>query len=135
MPAIQRILVVDDEATIVMSLGHYLRGLGADVVECQSREEALAALGRGHFDIALVDLRLSPSPTLEGLEIVEEIRLKHPETFVLVMTAYGSDEIRPAVLNRGAFCVYQKPLNLDHLGRTLTGLVPPVPAACSPPRA
>jgi DNA-binding NtrC family response regulator len=127
MSATTRILLVDDEPTILLGLSHLLRRAGAEVIPCVSREEAEEAIQKQAFDLALLDVRLSGTETTVGLDLLTVLKKRSPGTYVIVMTAFGTDDIRREAIARGASHYCDKPLNLDHLLGLLRGFpqVPP----------
>jgi DNA-binding NtrC family response regulator len=52
---------------------------------------------------------------VEGLELLSYVKEKNPETQVIIMTAYGSEDIREDAFRRGAFFYYEKPIDINHL--------------------
>lgn len=112
---VKKVLVVDDEPTILLSLSHCLRSQGVEVIKCRSYEVAAEALSRYFFDLVIVDLRLGGNRGQGGLEILDLVKRISPETSVVIMTAYGSEEIKKEAYARGAFHYFNKPLNLDQL--------------------
>jgi DNA-binding response OmpR family regulator len=108
-------LIVDDEPTILLSLSHYLQGNGAHVTKCRVRQTAEEALRRDRFDLAIIDLCLSGGGRPDGLEVVRAAKQANPSIEVLVMTAFGTDELRRQALEHGATGYLSKPVNLDLL--------------------
>ncbi len=106
----QRILIVEDEDKLRRVLSLHLQGEGYDVDEARTAEEALPLADRAA--LVLTDLRL---PTLDGLTLMERLRLTTPATPVVVMTAYGSVEVAVEAMKRGAADFLPKPFSLDHL--------------------
>jgi DNA-binding NtrC family response regulator len=127
MSATTRILLVDDEPTILLGLSHLLRRAGAEVISCVSREEAEEAIQKQAFDLALLDVRLSGTETTAGLDLLTVLKKRSPRTYVIIMTAFGTDDIRREAIARGASHYCDKPLNLDHLLGLLRG-IPQVPS-------
>lgn len=123
------ILIVDDEPTILLGLSHVLRRAGACVTPCLGREEATEAIQHKVFDLALLDVRLSGSEACAGLDLVTLLKQHSPGTHVVVMTAYGTDEVRREAMARGASDYCDKPINLDQLLKLLRNL--PTPSAHS----
>lgn len=111
----KKILIVDDEPTILMTLSHLLNNKDTTVITSSRMEEAEEALSRYAFDLVIADIRLSGMYGIEGLELLSFIKKMHAETEVIIMTAYGSDEIREDAYSRGAYYYYEKPIDLSHL--------------------
>ncbi|MEK7221255.1 MAG: response regulator, partial [candidate division NC10 bacterium] len=85
MPVSRRILLVDDEPTILLGLTHVLRRTGAHVTPCLGRDEAEEAIRTGDFDLALLDVRLSGSEAQAGLDLLTLLKERSPRTHVIVM--------------------------------------------------
>jgi len=130
----KRILIVDDEPTILLTLDHLLNGKDSMVITSSRIEEAEEALSRYTFDLVIADIRLSGMYGIEGLELLSYVKEKNPSTEVIIMTAYGSDEIREDAYRRGAFFYYEKPIDINHLTRKVQSLgidLPPLQKAGS----
>ena len=110
-----KILIVDDEPTILMTLSHLLGSKETTVITSSRMEEAEEALSRYSFDLVIADIRLSGMYGIEGLELLSFIKGMHPETEVIIMTAYGTEEIKEDAYRRGAYYYYEKPIDLSHL--------------------
>jgi DNA-binding NtrC family response regulator len=123
-----RILLVDDEPTILLGLSHVLRRAGAEVIPCLGRQEAEEVIRHDQFDLALMDVRLSGSEERAGLDLLCLLKERSPHTTAVVMTAFGSEELRRDALACGASHYLDKPLNLDFLLDLLRGL--PQPSSC-----
>jgi DNA-binding NtrC family response regulator len=110
-----RILLADDEKVLRETLAELLRGEGCDVETAADGLEAIAALGRGAYDIVITDLQM---PGADGLEVLRRVRELAPQTLVLLITAYASVETAVEALRRGAHDYILKPLILeDVLGK------------------
>jgi len=107
-----RILIVDDEPAQLELVGGFLRKRGFDVTLAADGTQALARVRREPADLVLTDQKM---PGLSGLELIEAVRARNPETAVIVMTAYGTIETAVAAIKAGATDYLTKPLNLDEL--------------------
>ena len=94
-----RILVVEDSATQAMQIRLLLEDAGYEVAVARGGAEALVAFGKFTPDGVLSDLDM---PGMNGLELVEAIRQRHPAVPVILMTALGSEEIAAQALMKGA---------------------------------
>lgn len=83
----ERILVVDDEANIRLTLSALLRRVGYDVVSADGGEEAVVCLERQQFDLMLVDLKM---PGMDGMQVVAAARQRQPDIAIIVLTGHGS---------------------------------------------
>jgi DNA-binding NtrC family response regulator len=105
----KKILIVDDEETIRMSLVEALSGEGYDVAAAESGEEALARIHGGSFDLVVTDQRL---PGVSGLDILQALRNQGHATPVIMMTAYGDVDTAVAAMRLGAYDFIPKPFKL-----------------------
>lgn len=112
---VKKILIVDDEPAILMALSHLLSNENTLVLTSSKIEEAEEALDRYKFDLIIADIRLSGIEGMEGLELLSYVKGISPETKVIIMTAYGSDEMKDSAYQRGAYHYYEKPIDMDDL--------------------
>ncbi len=105
-----RILVVDDEATIRFVLQSLIEEMGHEVVAAGSAEEGLARLAETPFDLALVDIIL---PGINGIELLRRIKEVSCDTEVIVMTSQASLDTAVNALRHGAYDYFHKPFDLD----------------------
>lgn len=116
---IKKVLIVDDEPTIQLTLSYALRTAGFEVVTASRLESAEAALDRYDFDAVIADIRMSGILGVDGLELLSYIKRRWPETDVIIMTAYGSEEVRRDAYARGASMYYDKPIDIADLTKRL----------------
>jgi DNA-binding NarL/FixJ family response regulator len=84
-----RVVVADDSVLLREGVVHLLKEAGFDVVgQAGTAEELLLKVRSYSPDVAVVDIRMPPTHTDEGLRAAQEIREKHPETGVLVLSQY-----------------------------------------------
>ena len=114
-PATKRILIVDDEPTILLTLSYALRSTDVEVITASRLEPAEEALNRYQFDLVIADIRMSGILGVEGLELLGYIKRRWPGTEVIIMTAYGSEEIKTDAMERGAKYYFNKPIDIDEL--------------------
>ena len=114
----RKILLVDDEESVRLSLGFWLRRNGFDVTLCSGMDDALAALERERFGCVISDFRLTPRGE-EGLGLLRAARDANPDVRCILVTASPTDEI-PLCLVDGSNCdLYQKPVDVFELVRRL----------------
>ncbi|HTP12946.1 MAG TPA: sigma-54 dependent transcriptional regulator [Bacteroidota bacterium] len=106
------ILVVDDEKNVLSTVGICLDSLGFKTTLCAKPQEVLALLKATTYDIAFVDLKMTP---LDGMEILAEIKLHSPGTSVVIMTAHGSIDNAVEAIKKGADFYLQKPFSYEEL--------------------
>ncbi len=107
-----RLLVVDDDRTILDVLAEYLAGQGHDIVRASSGREAIEAARDGTIEIALVDWTMAG---ITGRDVVDFFRRKSPETKVLVSTGHDAEQVSDSLAGRHAREVLRKPFSLTHL--------------------
>ena len=84
-----RVVVAEDNTLLREGVARLLEDAGMEVVgRCDTAEDLLAAVAAHGPDVAIVDIRLPPGHSDEGLRAAEEIRAHHPKTSVLVLSQY-----------------------------------------------
>ncbi len=111
-----RILLVDDENNIRMTLYVSLTDMGHHAVAAASLKEAAEALRAETFDLVLTDFRLG-GPT--GIDLIRDARRLQPGVIIVVMTAYSSIENAVQVTKEGAFDYLPKPFTNAQLAHLL----------------
>ena len=109
-------LIVDDERDIRELLVLTLGRMGLRTETAATVAAARAMLAKDRFDLCLTDMRL---PDGSGMELVQELAARHPETPVAMITAHGNQEAAVEALKAGAFDFVSKPVDLN----VLRGLV------------
>jgi DNA-binding NtrC family response regulator len=122
------VLVVDDDAMVRRTLLQIIREYGHEGVGVGTGEEALSQLARASFRLVLADVRL---PGLGGLDLLREVRARHIDTSVVMITGYGSVEIAVEAMREGARDFLIKPFGMARLGELLERILG-VPAASAP---
>lgn len=107
-----KVLLVDDEVSILESVGILLRGEGYDVVTALGGKEGMAAIGAERPDLILSDIRM---PGATGLDLLTHAREVDPGMSVILMTAQASLQSAVRAVNEGAFYYLQKPFANDEL--------------------
>ncbi|MEW6262797.1 MAG: ATP-binding protein [Thermodesulfobacteriota bacterium] len=106
------ILVVDDERNIREGTDRILSRQGYQVRQAAQGDEALAELSRRPADVVLLDLKM---PGLDGLEVLEVIRQRHPGTLVIIATGFATIETAIEAMKKGAYDLMTKPFRPDQL--------------------
>jgi DNA-binding NtrC family response regulator len=110
------ILLIDDEADIIKSIGTYLTDLGHHLHSASKVSEGLAMLKNHPIDIVITDIRL---PDGDGFDILHNAKKTLPNSEVIMMTAYGDMQSAVRALREGAFDFYNKPIKLRELTASL----------------
>jgi DNA-binding response OmpR family regulator len=110
----RRVLVVDDEPNIVLSLEFLMRRAGFEVEVARDGAEALTALAGRPPDLLLLDVMM---PELDGFEVCERIRRQPAwqDTKIVMLTARGRDVERQRGLALGADAYVTKPFSTREL--------------------
>jgi DNA-binding NtrC family response regulator len=107
-----KVLVVDDEPIKRSVLEDGLRDAGYSVSATENPMEAEPLLEKTYFDVVITDLRM---PGQDGLSFLSDLKRRHPEQAVIVMTAYGTVETAVEAMKLGAFDYIQKPFSTEEL--------------------
>jgi signal transduction histidine kinase len=112
-----RLLVVDDEENIVLTISEVLRLEGYEVDVAASGREAVRLLERGpEYDLVLTDLHMDEG---DGLSLLQEVRARTPLTIVVVLTGFAAVESAIAALRHGAYDYLTKPCIIAELTHTV----------------
>ncbi|MBN1975324.1 MAG: sigma-54-dependent Fis family transcriptional regulator [Sedimentisphaerales bacterium] len=106
------ILVIDDDQIILESLCGFLASEGFETDGADSFKVALSRLENSRYNLVITDINL---PDGDGLEILDIIRNKHPQTVAIVITGYGTIESAVTSIKRGAHDYLTKPIIDDEL--------------------
>ncbi|MGA8938078.1 MAG: sigma-54 dependent transcriptional regulator [Acidobacteriaceae bacterium] len=111
-----RVLVVDDDSPVRNACSEIASSLGFATQSADSVATARLALTHNSIDILLLDLKL---PGGGGLSLLEDIRARHPQTIVVIMTAFASVNSAVESMRIGAGDYLTKPFTLEELSTTL----------------
>ncbi len=112
----EKILIVDDEQMIRLTLAEALRNWGYNSVEVGSVASALAAYDAEKPAAVLLDINL---PDGSGLDVLREVKRRHPEAVIIMMTSNVIVEDTITALRGGAYDFVGKPINLEELQVTI----------------
>jgi DNA-binding NtrC family response regulator len=112
-----RILIVDDEGSLLLTLVANLELEGFDVVGAADAGAALRLVREEHFDLVLTDIRM---PGMSGLELFRSIRSIRPGMPVILMTAFAAENLIQQAVQEGVFAVLPKPFEIEHVIFALT---------------
>ncbi|GGM96448.1 transcriptional regulator [Thermus composti] len=115
-----RILVVDDEESILVPLEFLLRKEGHEVALAQTGEEALEAAQEQPFDLVVLDLML---PGIDGFAVLEKLKALPRPPKVLVLTARGREADRAKAEALGAEAFVAKPFGTRELLEEIRALL------------
>jgi two-component system response regulator PilR (NtrC family) len=112
----RRVLVVDDDKGILVSLERYLATSGYEVFSFENPLNALKELEKIVPDLAILDLRM---PEMSGMDLLSEIKKANPEIYVILITAYGTLDSAIEAIRRRADDFLLKPFKLQDLEAAL----------------
>ncbi len=104
------ILIVDDELSILQTLGGLLSDEGFEVATATNGYEALKVIDTESPDLVLLDIWM---PGIDGIETLKEIKKQHPHIHVVIITGHGTIETAVKATKLGAFDLIEKPLSID----------------------
>jgi len=107
-----KILIVDDQQSILDVLSIMLKREGYDVLTALSGEEALDVIRTDSVDLAIADVKMIP---LDGIAVLEQIKRIDPDIVVIMMTAYASVQTAIEAMKKGAYEYVIKPFKMDEL--------------------
>jgi two-component system nitrogen regulation response regulator NtrX len=108
----QKILIVDDEVSILQSLSAILKDEGYGVALASSGEEALERVKKDPPDLILLDVWM---PGADGLSVLEEVKKLYPHIPVIIISGHGTIETAVKATRMGAFDFTEKPLSIDRV--------------------
>ena len=111
---LKKVLVVDDEFEVASALVENLNSLGDNysIEMVNSSEEALTKIRNERYDLLLTDYKM---PDMDGLDLARAVRMSSPDTQVVLMTAYGTVDIRKMVKEQGLGGYIDKPFTMAQI--------------------
>jgi two-component system response regulator HydG len=109
--AAYKILLIDDDPSLLRSIGLYFEKLGHHVDRAESGEDGLAAYERARPDVTILDYSM---PGVSGLEVLESLRAR--QATVIMLTGKGQVDTAVEAMRMGAENFLVKPVDLSHLG-------------------
>ena len=106
------VLVVDDQEVILELCSEVACSLGYRASAAVNGAEALDVVEREHVDVLMADLKM---PGMNGMELLEKVKSRSPQTEVLIMTAYGSVPSAVQAMKLGACDYLTKPFNIEEV--------------------
>ena len=119
----QRVLIVDDERNIRLTLKGALEAIGLEVDAVFQGEEALQKLTEKTYTVMILDLRL---PGMDGLAVLRQVAERYAGLRVIIITAYGTVEAVVDAMKLGAVDFLQKPFEPQEV-REIVGRVLALP--------
>ncbi len=105
-----RVWVIDDDRSIRWVLEKTLQKAAMEVTSFESADRVLSSLEREQPDVVVSDIRM---PGMDGLELLEILRVRYPELPVIIMTAHSDLDSAVSAYHGGAFEYLPKPFDVD----------------------
>jgi DNA-binding response OmpR family regulator len=118
-----RLLVVDDEDSILVGMRRFFGAAGFQVDCAREREEAVALARHVRYDGAIVDLCITPGHGADGLDVISSVREHCPAACIVVLTAIGAIDTQHEAMRLGADQFLQKPQSLEKVLESLRALL------------
>jgi two-component system response regulator PilR (NtrC family) len=109
---VSQVLIIDDEPSLVEFLSLLMTQEGHEVTTAGSVGQARETLADQHFDLIMCDIYM---PDGSGMELLVDIREMHPETSVIMMTAYSSTKSAIEAMRLGAYDYVSKPFDVEEV--------------------
>ncbi len=118
IPPVQKdpVLVVDDEPLVRDLLSNYLRGAGYQCATAGTGRQALDMLEKSPVSLVIADIRM---PELNGLQLLEKLTLRHPDTAAIMITAVADIETAIDTMKKGASDYITKPFDLINVAESV----------------
>lgn len=116
VPPQARVLLVDDEREFVETLSERLQMRDYASAVVYGGEEALSIMEEDEPEVMVLDLKM---PGIDGLEVLRQVKEKHPHVEVIVLTGHGSEEVRKLCLELGASAYLEKPVDIEKLTKAM----------------
>ena len=107
-----RVLIIDDEKNIRISLSSILEDEGYEVLSAESGEEGLQLLTDNQIDLILLDVKL---PGIDGIQVLEKVLENYPEMDVIMISGHSDISIAVKAVKMGAYDFMEKPLSLPKI--------------------
>lgn len=107
-----RIMVIDDEPSVLESFKMILKIKDYDVTTFPDGPSAIAQMEKGKYDLTFVDYKL---PGMDGLEVLKKLKEIDPDMEVIVVTAYATESSHANAITLGALEYLRKPFLMEEI--------------------
>jgi len=111
-----KVLIVDDESDMCWLLSHIFQDAGYEVITATTGKEALTKVEKEEPELVILDVKL---PDISGIEVLSTIKKVKSDIVVIMISAYGTEEMRKEAMRIGAYDFIDKPFNVEALLRTV----------------
>ena len=112
----EKILIIDDEASIRRTLREVLEYEGFKIDEAGDGRAGLKAILQNTYDVVLCDIKM---PKIDGMELLDEVMDKMPDLPIIMITGHGNEETAFEAAKKGAYDFIQKPIDLNRVLLTI----------------
>jgi DNA-binding response OmpR family regulator len=123
MKARHRLLIVEDEASVIFALREFFTVSDYDVDCAAGSVEAERLLTRNTYDLLITDLHLTAGRGSEGLHVLGAAQKNAPNTRTVMLTAFCSADVRRTAEQFGASAVLAKPIELPKLAALVLNIM------------
>ncbi|MDH5173658.1 MAG: response regulator [Elusimicrobiota bacterium] len=109
MAKMVNLLIVDDDISILETIGDVFQDKGYNVAMVENGQRAIRLVKRRYFDVVLMDIRM---PGIDGLETYKEVKRIIPTAAVIMMTGDSKEELVKKAIEEGAYTIIYKPFNV-----------------------
>ena len=108
----KRVLIIEDDLEMRSLIKDFIEEEGYEADSVERGTYAFKKLLAEPFDLIITDIRM---PGFSGLDILPDLRKLKPDISIMVITAFGSEEVNYKALQRGANAYLEKPIQLEKL--------------------
>lgn len=106
------ILIAEDEDMLRNNLAYIINGHGYDAIGVKTGRQAMDLLKKRRFDVLITDIMM---PEVSGSELIKFVSKEHPETAIMVITAYPSAESAIESIKHGVYDYFTKPFRTEEV--------------------
>ena len=114
------ILIVDDEPGFRDMIRMYLQMRGFEVKTAKNGSDAINQMVKTRYDIVVTDVSM---PEMDGLTLLDEIKIRAPQTAVIIITGFGTVETAVHAMKQGAFDFFLKPFDMNQLVKLINRIL------------
>ena len=108
----RKLLVIDDDSFVLESIKKQLKEEDMSIIFVNNPLEGLSIIEEQHFDLVLCDIKMEP---INGIEVLKNIKEKHPEVAVIILTGYVDDTLLEKARYYGSSDFLVKPVRKREL--------------------
>jgi len=117
-----RILIVDDDSSVRITMAGVLEDAGNTVFEAEDGYQAIELVKKNDYDIIFMDIKM---PGINGVDTYLEIKKMKKKSAVIMMTAFSVEDLIEKAINEGAYTVLHKPFDMNKALELIAGLKNP----------